>query len=59
MAGPGGRPQNALQKPSNPNSTRPNHMSTLQSLGPHLVLIVVGVVLFSLTTAIIALLADY
>ena len=34
-------------------------MSTLQSFGPHLVLAVVGVVLFSLTTAIIALLADY
>jgi len=34
-------------------------MSTLQSLGPHLALVVVGVVLFSLTTAIIALLADY
>ncbi len=59
MAGRGVRPQNALTKPSNPISTRPNNMSTLQSLGPHLVLIVVGVVLFSLTTAIIALLADY
>jgi hypothetical protein len=59
MAGRGGRPQNALTKPSNPISKRPNNMSTLQSLGPHLVLIVVGVVLFSLTTAIIALLADY
>ena len=34
-------------------------MSIAQTLGPHLVLIVLGVVLFSLTTAIIALLADY
>ncbi len=34
-------------------------MLALQSLGPHLALIVIGIVLFSLTTAIIALLADY
>ena len=59
MAGRAGRPQNCVTKPPNPISKRPNDMSTLQSLGPHLVLIVVGVVLFSLTTAIIALLADY
>jgi hypothetical protein len=34
-------------------------MMTLQNFGPHLALIVIGIVLFSLTTAIIALLADY
>jgi hypothetical protein len=59
VAAGAGRPQNSFTKASNPFSKRPNNMSTLQSFGPHLVLVVVGVVLFSLTTAIIALLADY
>ncbi|HEY2628281.1 MAG TPA: hypothetical protein VGI57_04105 [Usitatibacter sp.] len=59
MAAVPGRTQNALTKPSNPFHKRPNNMFTLQTIGPHLALIVIGIVLFSLTTAIIALLADY